>query len=123
MLGGLMLLPDKVVEQAKVLMLGGGGCIIANFLANSVKEMDITIVEIDKKIIEIAREYFEVVESENLRQINDDALKFVTARAGKEENKYDIIVFDINGLEGESSPPPIFLTPEFLTNLKKLLTP
>ena len=41
-----------------MLVLGGGGCIIPNFLANTVKEIDITIVEIDKKIIEIARQYF-----------------------------------------------------------------
>lgn len=76
-----MLLPDEVVEEARVLMLGGGGCVIPNFLSFAIKEMDITVVEIDKKIIELAKKFFEVVESDRYRLVQADALKFVAESA------------------------------------------
>ena len=98
-LAGLMLLPDETVETARVLMLGGGGCVIPNFLVSRIQESDITVVEIDKKVNELAKQFFEVNESDRYRLVCEDALKFVAEGAKPGKPRYDLIIFDINGKE------------------------
>lgn len=58
--------------------------------------MDITTIEIDGKIIELAEKYFEVKQDDRFRVLNYDGLKYIFETAAK-GIKYDLIIFDING--------------------------
>jgi spermidine synthase len=59
--------------------------------------MDVTTIEIDGKVIELAEEYFEIKQEDRFHVHKNDALKFVYDASVKGQIKYDLIIFDING--------------------------
>jgi spermidine synthase len=84
--------------------------------------MDITVVEIDGRIIELAEQYFELRQDDRFRVVQSDALKFIF-QAAQKPDLYDLIIFDINGgVDGQPSPSPIFVSKDFLARLQKCLT-
>ncbi len=94
----------------KVLILGLGGGMVANKLSKYTS--DITGVEIDPRIIDCAKKYFNL--SKSVNSICADAQWFVH----KDTNKYDVIIMDLfNGEE----PPAYLLTVENFQRIKKLL--
>lgn len=97
-------------KDKKMLILGLGGGIVGNKMIPYTKE--IVGVEIDPRIIECAKKYFNL----------DSKIKTVCADAQwylhKENNKYDIIIMDLfNGEE----PPAYLLTIENFQKIKTLL--
>jgi spermidine synthase len=106
-------LKDKKIEN--VLILGFGGGTVLKLLFRKNPQIKITGIEIDKKIISIAKEFFKIKEGENLEIINKDALLFL-----KETKKiYDLVLVDLyNGVK----KPDFFQTQDFLKLIKKRTT-
>ena len=85
---------DKIeLEKVNsILLLGlGGGSVIETLRTDFKFEKSITAIEIDPKIIEIARTEFNIKPSENLNIICDDALQFMASNS----NTFDLIIIDL----------------------------
>ncbi|MTE26150.1 spermidine synthase [Winogradskyella ouciana] len=90
-----------------ILVLGmGGGSVIATLRKDFEFNKDITAVEIDPVIIDIASKEFGISENENLKILCADALEFV--KQGKAQ--FDLIIVD---LFIDLSVPSQFLSEEF----------
>lgn len=106
---------EKIRSYSSILVLGvAGGCVIKT-LANEIKfEGNITAVEIDSDIIELANQYFGLNKFKNLTIIIDDAEQFVK----KTQNTYNLIIVDIF----QDNVMPDFLFHEnFVINLQKII--
>lgn len=122
-IAGISLMQNEVAQRAKVLVLGGGACVLSKYLYDHWKGMDIKTIEIDAKIIKLAERYFEIRQDQRFRVIQYDALKYIFENS-KGEQQFDLIIFDINGgVDGQPSPSPIFLSKDFLLRLQKCLSP
>lgn len=98
------------IKDKDILILGLGGGILANQL--SAYNKSITGVEIDPRIIECAKKYFNL--NPKVKTVCEDAQWFIR----KNKHTYDIIVMDLfNGEE----PPAYMLTQENFSLLKKML--
>ncbi|MGQ7947669.1 spermidine synthase [Flavobacterium sp. WC2509] len=83
---------DKISKMNNALVLGvAGGSVIKTLVDEIHFKGQITGVDIDAKIIEIANEYFQLDEIENLDIVIEDAFEFVL----KTKDKYDLIIIDI----------------------------
>ncbi len=94
------------------LVLGLGGGVISNMLVK--RNVDVTAVELDNRIVEVAQKYFDV--SDKVHIIKDDARHALYQL----KNKYDIIVMDM--FTGEVASSHV-LSLEFFTKLKTMLNP
>lgn len=83
---------EKIKSMQKILVLGVAGGSVIRTLVDEIKfEGQITGVEIDKNIIDIANTYFQLNEIPNLEIIFDDASKFVL----KTTETFDLIIIDV----------------------------
>lgn len=83
---------EKIQSMQSILVLGvAGGSVIRTLVDEIDFKGEITGVEIDKAIIEIANTYFKLDEIPNLEIIFDDASEFVL----KTNKKFDLIIIDI----------------------------
>lgn len=106
---------DAVKKSKSALILGvAGGSVIQTLRDEFDFKGKITGVELDKKIIEIANNYFGLNKFNDVEIINDDAQNFIS----KTKEKYDLIVIDVF----QDNIMPDFLFEEnFVNNLKKIL--
>jgi hypothetical protein len=121
-LAGLFFLKDLAIEknQPEVLILGSGIGTIDHFLGKMLGgKVKITSVELDKKIVDIGKEYFGFG-AEN--SVIADAKKYVLDHS-KEVNKYDLIIIDINNTDQSQgiSPPPVFFDRDYLNAIHAML--
>jgi len=77
-------------EIKDVLFIGGGGFSAPKKFLKDYEDIYIDIVEIDPKVVEVAKEYFYVEENERLNIIIGDGRQFLL----KNNKKYDLIVLD-----------------------------
>jgi predicted membrane-bound spermidine synthase len=97
--------------KSKVLLAGmGGGNLVYEM---SLFDFDIDVVEIDKRIEEVARKYF-LMPLKDISITIDDARHYIN----QSKNNYDIIVLDMSA--GETMPSNVY-TLEAFTQLKKNL--
>ena len=83
---------EKIQSMQNILVLGVAGGSVIRTLVDEIKfKGQITGVEIDSAIIEIANTYFHLEEIPNLEIIFDDASEFVL----KTNKKFDLIIIDI----------------------------
>ena len=94
------------------LVLGLGGGVISNMLVK--KNIDVTAVELDNRIVEVAHKYFNL--SDKIHLIEDDARHALYQL----KKKYDIIVMDM--FTGEVASSHV-LSLEFFAKLKTMLNP
>lgn len=100
---------ERIRKFEKILVLGVAGGSVIKTLVDEIKfKGQITGVEIDPNIIEIANEYFKLSEIPNLKIIVDDAFEFVL----KTKEKYDLIIIDIF----QDTTMPAFLFQDFFIN-------
>ncbi len=92
------------------LVLGLGGGIISNMLTK--KNIAVTSVELDARVIEVAKKYFYTSDKVNI--IEDDARHALYQL----KNKYDIVVIDL--FAGEVTPSHVLSVESFL-KIKSLL--
>jgi spermidine synthase len=104
---------DKDIKN--VLLLGFGAGSVPALLADDFKiNCHITAVEIDEKVLTLARKYFNIHRFDTLHLICADAFQFVQSC----NSTFDLIVVDIFV---DDKVPVQFETPEFLLALKKLM--
>lgn len=122
--GGLQLVFESLFHKIKIdqyefknaLILGmGGGTIISLLRDKYGKKCQITALEKDKVIIELAATYFRIDTYPNLHIVCEDAFEYVS----KTNEKYDLIISD---LFVESNVPEVFATLKYLKYLKKVAT-
>ncbi|MDD3145160.1 MAG: methyltransferase domain-containing protein [Candidatus Gracilibacteria bacterium] len=99
----------------KILIIGFGGGAFAKFLEDHVRNIEITGIDIDKSMIEIAKNELEV--KTNDLYISDI---FETLEVLINENKnYDLVLIDVYGADGEI--PKYFEEKIFFEKVKKVL--
>ncbi len=100
----------------KVLMLGLGGGTSLRTLRFLLPQVELTAVELDSRMIELAREHMEV-EATGTRIITGDAYAWL--RENKET--YDVVFDDVYGVSAEDVVRPELYTPELLKALRRSL--
>jgi spermidine synthase len=103
-------------EPKKILMLGLGGGSISTYLGRSMPEAAITTIEIDPGVINAAKTYFGLRETERMRYRAGDGRVFLN----RNRELYDLILLD--AYRGGYVPFHL-LTREFYALVKERLTP
>ncbi|CAP25876.1 Protein CBG05389 [Caenorhabditis briggsae] len=115
----------KIDTRCRMAVLGLGGGLLAAYLLRNFKKARVTAVELDPEVSKIANSHFSFPHSDaRVQVIIQDALVHLQEVAGKpEEEKYDVIFVDVSGTQNAAlqCPPPAFLTPEALSNMKNSL--
>jgi spermidine synthase len=104
-------------EPRRILMIGLGGASISTYLGRHMPDIAIDTVEIDRKVIETAKTYFGVRETERVRYLDGDGRVFLNRNR---DQLYDLIILD--AYHGGYVPFHL-LTKEFYTLIKQRLTP
>ena len=112
---GLLLRPDP----QRILVAGLGGGSIPMTLTDLFPDAVIDVVEIDRAVYNVAKEYFFFEENDNMQVSIRDAREFVK-RAGMQGLKYDYIVLD--AFTGDYIPEHL-LTREFLLEVQEIMSP
>ncbi|MBD3723931.1 MAG: fused MFS/spermidine synthase [Flavobacteriaceae bacterium] len=104
----------RIQNFNSVLVLGVAGGSVIKTLVEEVKfKGKITGVEIDKDVVEIANNFFQLNKIEHLNIVVDDAFEFVL----KTKEKYDLIIIDIF----QDTTMPNFLFEDFFIQRIKFL--
>ena len=115
MMAALLLVP----EPRTVLVAGLGGGTLPTALAELLPNVRIDVVEIDPRVVDAARKYFDFQETERIRVHIRDARVFVK-RALQQERQYDLVILD--AYSGDYIPEHL-MTAEFLDETRRLLSP
>lgn len=100
---------QQIAVMKEVLILGVAGGSVVKTLVNEIEfKGQITGVEIDPDIIQLANQYFDLDKITQLEIIIDDAFEFVL----KTKNKYDLIVIDVF----QDTTMPNFLFENYFVN-------
>lgn len=121
--GKLQELSKKEQPDAKrIMILGLGGGTLAHLLSTSFPEAEITSIEIDPIMVDIAKKYFDLDKLKNHKVILEDALRVVVDLGEYEITpaSFDLIVVDI--LAGEKYPD-LGRSGNFLGSIKNMLKP
>lgn len=82
----------RIYKMNTILLLGVAGGSVIKTLVEEIKfKGKITGIEIDKNVIDLANEYFQLDKIPNLEIKIDDAFEFVL----KTKDKYDLIIIDV----------------------------
>jgi spermidine synthase len=103
-------------EIKRVLMIGLGGGSISTYLGRHMPDLPIDTVEIDPAVVNVAKKYFGIVETDKVRYLEGDGRVFLTRR----KEPYDLILVD--AFHGGYVPFHL-LTKEFYALIKQRLTP
>ncbi|WP_163407034.1 spermidine synthase [Flavobacterium ajazii] len=99
---------ETIQRMNHILVLGvAGGSVVKTLVDEIEYKGKITGVEIDTDIIQVANEYFNLSQIQQLEIIIDDAFEFVL----KTKNQYDLIIIDIF----EDTKMPNFLFESFFS--------
>ena len=100
---------DRIRNFQSILVLGVAGVSVIETLKKEIKfEGQITGVEIDPVVVELATKYFGLGKYNNVSIVIDDAFEFVL----KSKEKYDLIIIDIF----QDTTMPNFLFEDFFIN-------
>lgn len=103
-------------HKDRMLVLGGGAFTLPQHFAKTYPSAKIDAVEIDPKLVDIAKEYFHYDAPQNVTIIADDARAYL----GYTTTKYDIIVVDVYS---DINVPFALATSEYTAVLKQALKP
>ncbi|PWU00125.1 MAG: hypothetical protein C5B53_04460 [Candidatus Melainabacteria bacterium] len=111
-----LIAPLELVKSSpkKVLFLGLGAAVCPNLIRG--QDVDITVVEIDPVIEEVAARYFGFEQGERVKIVVDDARVFLQ----ENQDRFDLIVIDL--YRGASSDPFVW-TREMYESVKRSLKP
>lgn len=109
---------DSCPPAKKILLLGLGAGTIVGLLKKAKPSIEITAIELDEKIIEIAHEYFGL-SGADLKIINADAFDIIKNQPDfKDLPPYDVIIVDVYC---GGSFPEKFWDPGFFEAIKNIL--
>lgn len=110
----------KKKKNPHVLVLGLGANTTSLLIQKENPKVFFTIVEIDKQIIQVCKDWFNLASLKNLTLINDDAYK-VISRKTQIRGPFDAIIIDI--FNGKSGRRIHSREEKIITQLTKLLHP
>nr|CDJ92757.1 Spermine/spermidine synthase family protein [Haemonchus contortus] len=108
-----------------VLSIGLGAGFLNNFLHHHFPRLNITVVELDPKLLEIAQEWYDLQTDDNHRVIIADGMAFIEKAVEKGE-RYDLVFLDACTLHENAKflcPVEAFTTTEARELLAKLVEP
>ncbi len=100
----------------KILMIGLGGGSLSTYYGRAMPDVTIDTVELDQRVIDVAKEYFALRETPRVRYLAADGRVFLH----RSKDRYDLILLD--AYRGGYVPFHL-LTKEFYTLVKNRLTP
>ncbi len=118
----LFLFKDQ--KNLKILIVGLGGGVLANYCKTWLKDCQIDAVEIDQKIVQVAKDWFDLQEDERTRIFVEDGLKFLHNASASDSIKYDVVIIDINSSDPNSDlwgPTRDFIDEQYLKSCKSIL--
>lgn len=106
---------EKIARMKNILVLGvAGGCVIKTLIDEVHYTDQITGIEIDPVVADLANDYYQLNKIPNLKIIIDDAFDFVL----KTKEKYDMVIIDI--FQDKFMPKFLFESP-FAKNIGTLI--
>ena len=105
-------------EPERALMIGLGGGTVANVLVDVFPNITMDLVEVDRAVVQVARDYFDFREADNTEVHIIDGRVF-TRRAVLRQARYDLVILD--AFTGEYIPEHL-ITLEFMRDIASLLT-
>lgn len=116
-------LSDSINVKNLVVGLGGGG--LVNYIYHYLKDLSVSVLEIDPEIVKVAKEYFGLIEDKKrLEVVVEDGLQYLREKSSEGNVQFQSILFDVDSKDqsvGISCPPKAFLDIETLEALKSLL--
>ena len=103
-------------EHNSALIVGMGGGVFSNLLARKIPGIKIDAIEINRVVVDVAKEFFDVRESRNYRIHIQDAADYIAST----KQHYDIIFLDAYSGDGI---PEHLTTKEFFARVGSLLNP
>jgi spermidine synthase len=125
MLAGLSLCPKLAEAQSvRALVLGTGAGLLPMFIKTQLGERlsEVVTVDINQDIVQVAKDYFGLVEDAKLKSVIHDAYEYVNESSSE---VFDLIFMDINYEDSDLSisPPFKFIETSFLQKLLDMLSP
>ncbi len=112
------LIKDSVKDAKSILVLGLGGGTIQHFLAKAYPGVEITSVEIDPVVIEVAKKYFDLDAIPNHKVLQANCFELLKdPKAFNLQKEFDVILVDINE-KGLFSKVPV--NTDFLKHISDL---
>jgi len=103
-------------EVKRILMIGLGGGSISTYYGRAMPDVHIDTVELDQRVIDVAKQYFALRDTPRVRYLAADGRVFLN----RSKDRYDLILLD--AYRGGYVPFHL-LTKEFYTLVKNRLTP
>jgi spermidine synthase len=103
-------------EPKRILMIGLGGGSISTYYGRAMPDVHIDTVELDQRVIDVAKQFFALRDTPRVRYIAADGRVFLN----RSKERYDLILLD--AYRGGYVPFHL-LTREFYTLVKNRLTP
>ncbi len=118
----VQILKENFVDLENLLLLGLGGGTLVHLISQQFPGVNITSVEIDQLMVDIANDYFSVAEIPNHRVIVGDAMRVVIEphTFGLEEMMFNALIVDI--YVGEKYPD-LGKSGNFISAVKRLVRP
>lgn len=101
----------------RILIIGLGGGTLTAVYSSLFPDAEIIISEIDEAVLRVAEDYFDFVETDNIKVDINDARVYVK-RAGLRDEQFDLVIID--AFNGEYIPEHL-MTEEFLQEVQALL--
>ncbi len=116
------LIQEKRPEAKSALILGLGGGTLCHLISKAMPKVQMVAIEIDKVMIDVAKEYFDLDSIPNLKIIRDDAFRVIAESEKYDIHKdsFDVVVMDIYS-GGEY--PELASSGTFFSGLKRLVRP
>lgn len=91
-----LLTKDFNPAAKKVLMIGGGAYTVPKVLVENNPDMELDVVEIDPKLLDVAKEYFKFTKNSRLKIYHEDGRTFLNRETKNiaDFKKYDAILID-----------------------------
>lgn len=105
-------------EARRILILGLGGATLPKQFIRSYADVTVDVVEVDPMVVQVAKKYFSLADSDRLRIHVSDARTFVR----RSNETWDVIIVDVASTNryGDTMPPHL-VTREFFEELSRHL--
>lgn len=107
---------EVISHGGSALILGLGGGDVVKLLTYQHTNVEITAVELEGEVVEVAKNYFDVAESDTVRIVVQDASKYMVGN----RKRHDLVIVD---LYSGDDVPKFVSSEKFLRDVAKSLKP